>query len=327
MEIPIFYGEIGEDPKEWTNQVEKYLSKIGIKDDKRIFEIAKIHLLGNALQWLENEGMCIVNWNKNEIKWLNLKFRIIDKYSRKGFIRINSKVKCKYCKKIEEVTLEEINYFEVREESKESLRNKIEMLCNEYFQKGMKYLNEYEERCEHKDMNISQMGELIKVICEHYILSEDNEFILDDQKEENLLENKELLTYRYIIEDDELDIRFAKFEEWLEEIESITIKKKGYSTMRYFKKILHLEENIAEEENREEVKKFQKSITYQWWDGNNYPKPWINDDVTDKIIEKIVETKGFVEEYCDVGELESSDDMGESSSNKGNKYIEKIYRN
>ncbi|PKC73957.1 hypothetical protein RhiirA1_450529 [Rhizophagus irregularis] len=81
MEIPIFYGEIGEDPKEWTNQVEKYLSKIGIKDDKRIFEIAKIHLLGNALQWLENEGMCIVNWNKNEIKWLNLKFRIIDKYS------------------------------------------------------------------------------------------------------------------------------------------------------------------------------------------------------------------------------------------------------
>uniref|UniRef100_U9TY53 Uncharacterized protein n=1 Tax=Rhizophagus irregularis (strain DAOM 181602 / DAOM 197198 / MUCL 43194) TaxID=747089 RepID=U9TY53_RHIID len=81
MEIPIFYGEIGEDPKEWTNQVEKYLSKIGIKDDKRIFEIAKTHLLGNALQWLENEGMCIVNWNKNEIKWLNLKFRIIDKYS------------------------------------------------------------------------------------------------------------------------------------------------------------------------------------------------------------------------------------------------------
>ncbi|EXX77115.1 hypothetical protein GLOIN_2v1815633 [Rhizophagus irregularis DAOM 181602=DAOM 197198] len=107
---------------------------------------------------------------------------------------------------------------------------------------------------------------VIKVICEHYILSEDNEFILDDQKEENLLANKELLTYRYIIEDDELDIRLAKFEEWLEEIESITIKKKGYSTMRYFKKILHLEENIAEEENREEVKKFQKSITYQWWD-------------------------------------------------------------
>ncbi|CAB4445002.1 unnamed protein product [Rhizophagus irregularis] len=43
---------------------------------------------------------------------------------------------------------------------------------------------------------------VIKVICEHYILSEDNEFILDDQTEENLLGNKELLTYRYIIEDE-----------------------------------------------------------------------------------------------------------------------------
>ncbi|PKY49337.1 hypothetical protein RhiirA4_465287, partial [Rhizophagus irregularis] len=32
---------------------------------------------------------------------------------------------------------------------------------------------------------------VIKVICEHYILSEDNEFILDDRTEENLLGNKE----------------------------------------------------------------------------------------------------------------------------------------
>ncbi|GBC14549.2 hypothetical protein GLOIN_2v1815633 [Rhizophagus irregularis DAOM 181602=DAOM 197198] len=172
MEIPIFYGVIGENPKEWTNQVEKYLSKIGIKDDKRIFEIAKTHLLGNALQWFENEGMCIADWDKNEIKWLNLKFRIIDRYSiremettifeninGRGFIRIDGEVKCKYCEKIENVTLQEINYFEVREESEESLRNRIEMLCKEYFRKGMEYLNEYEERCEHKNMNILRMGE------------------------------------------------------------------------------------------------------------------------------------------------------------------------
>ena len=81
MEIPIFRGVIGEDPKEWTNQVEKYLSKIGIEDDKRIFEIVKTHLLGNALQWFENEGMCIADWNKNEIEELRLKYRLIEKYS------------------------------------------------------------------------------------------------------------------------------------------------------------------------------------------------------------------------------------------------------
>ncbi|PKY63613.1 hypothetical protein RhiirA4_493267, partial [Rhizophagus irregularis] len=126
--------------------------------------------------------------------------------------------------------------------------------------------------------------------------------------------------------DDELDIRFAKFEEWLEEIKSITIKNKGYGTMRHFKEILHLEENIIEEENREKVKKFQKSITYQWWNINERPKPWIDDDLTDKIIEKIVKTKGFIEEYNDVGELESSDDIGELSSNEGDEHIGKIYR-
>ncbi|CAB4474375.1 hypothetical protein RhiirA1_478730 [Rhizophagus irregularis] len=56
MEIPIFYGVKGENPKEWTDQVEKYLLKIGVKDDKRIFEIARTHLLDNAKKWLENEG-------------------------------------------------------------------------------------------------------------------------------------------------------------------------------------------------------------------------------------------------------------------------------
>ena len=81
MEIPIFYGKIGEDPKEWTDQVERYLLTRGIKDDERIFKVAKTYILGNAKQWLKNEGMCIIDWNKNEIKELRLKYRIIEKYS------------------------------------------------------------------------------------------------------------------------------------------------------------------------------------------------------------------------------------------------------
>ena len=83
MEIPIFYGISGEDPKEWTEQVEKYLLMKGIEEDERVFKIAKTYLLGNALEWFEDEGICITDWNKNEIKWLRLKFRLIERYSNK----------------------------------------------------------------------------------------------------------------------------------------------------------------------------------------------------------------------------------------------------
>ncbi|CAB4434541.1 unnamed protein product [Rhizophagus irregularis] len=77
--------------------------------------------------------------------------------------------------------------------------------------------------------------------------------------------------------------------------------------MRYFKEILHMEESIVNEENRDTVKRFQRSITYRWWHGS-YQKPWQNDDITDKIIKKIVEENGFVRNHSDVEELESSED-------------------
>ena len=84
---------------------------------------------------------------------------MFEKVSGKSFIQINGEVKCKYCEKMENVTLKEMNYFEVREESEESLRSKIEMLCKEYFRKGIEYLNKHEENCEHKNVNILRMGE------------------------------------------------------------------------------------------------------------------------------------------------------------------------
>ncbi|PKK61331.1 hypothetical protein RhiirC2_791942, partial [Rhizophagus irregularis] len=154
---------------------------------------------------------------------------------------------------------------------------------------------------------------VIKIICEHYMFDEEDNLIINEREtEENLLGNQELIKWGNIITDDELDIRFSRFGEWLTEKESVEIKDKGYDTMRNFKTILHLEEkgDMIKEENRGIVKKFQKSITYQWWDGNKYPKPWINDDLTDEIIKKIAETRGFTEEDSDVGELESSNDTG-----------------
>ncbi|RGB22098.1 hypothetical protein C1646_678082 [Rhizophagus diaphanus] len=161
----------------------------------------------------------------------------------------------------------------------------------------------YRNRPDYRKIGIASV---IKVICEHYVFYEDNNMTLDEKVEENLLGNKELLKYGYIIEDDELDMRFTKFEEWLEDTKIAIIKDRGYNTMKYFKEILHMEESIAEEENREKVKKFQKSITYKW--DNKHGKIWESDEFTDMIIIKIIKERGFIEEYNDVEELISSDD-------------------
>ncbi|RGB27505.1 hypothetical protein C1646_769016 [Rhizophagus diaphanus] len=161
----------------------------------------------------------------------------------------------------------------------------------------------YSSNIEIGDYRKMGITSVIKVICEHYVFYEDDNMTLDDKVEENLLENRELLTYRYIIEDDELDMRFTKFEEWLEETGIAEVKNRGYNTMKYFKEILHMEESIAEKENREKVKKFQKNM----------------------IITKIIEEKGFIEEYSDVKELISSDDTEESENL--DEYFEMILRN
>ncbi|PKY62760.1 hypothetical protein RhiirA4_489820 [Rhizophagus irregularis] len=140
---------------------------------------------------------------------------------------------------------------------------------------------------------------VIKMICEHYIFDKEDNLLVEEKKIEGILGNEELLKYKYIIEDDELDRRFVVLEEWLEKEKIVIIEFITQHTMRYFKEILHMEKSILNEENRDTVKNFQKNIKYQWWDKNKYPEPWVNDDLTDKIIGKIVETKGFVEEYSD----------------------------
>ncbi|RGB27667.1 hypothetical protein C1646_768832 [Rhizophagus diaphanus] len=102
------------------------------------------------------------------------------------------------------------------------------------------------------------------------------------------------------------------------------VKNKEYNTIKYFKEILHMEESIAEEENREKVNKFQKSIAYKWW-SNKYGKIWESDKITDMIIIKIIEEKGFIKKYSDVEELMSNDNTGESESS--DEHFEMILRN
>ncbi|CAB4434540.1 unnamed protein product [Rhizophagus irregularis] len=69
----------------------------------------------------------------------------------------------------------------------------------------------YKNEPDYKKIGIMSV---IRIICEHYILDEeDNLLVKEKETEENLLGNKELLTYGYIIEDDELDKRFVELEE------------------------------------------------------------------------------------------------------------------
>ncbi|CAB4443783.1 unnamed protein product [Rhizophagus irregularis] len=73
----------------------------------------------------------------------------------------------------------------------------------------------YRNEPDYKKIGIKSV---IKIICEHYIFDEEDNLSVEEKKtEENLLGNKELLAYGYIIEDDELDRRFVELEEWLEE--------------------------------------------------------------------------------------------------------------
>src|SRR5436305_4516354 len=65
--------------------------------------------------------------------------------------------------------------------------------------------------------------------------------------------------------------------------------------MNIFKEVLYLEDLIDQEGNRKYVRELQKSITYNKNDFK-YPKAWINEDLTDQIINKFIESKSFQEE-------------------------------
>jgi hypothetical protein len=97
--------------------------------------------------------------------------------------------------------------------------------------------------------------------------------------------------------------------------------------MKYFKEILHLGENIYKGENRDKVKRFQKSINYRWND--KYKRPWEDNILTNEIIEKTAETKGFTKEYDNVGELVSSNEESDELENlsEEDENFEMILRN
>ncbi|RGB33334.1 hypothetical protein C1646_743396 [Rhizophagus diaphanus] len=175
-------------------------------------------------------------------------------------------------------------------------------------EKGEKLLNAIMLSIRHgnkPDYSKKEIISVIKLICEHYIFDEENNIIINEEEtEEEVLGNKELLKYGYIIEDNELDKRFMEFEEWLKE-GIATIAGIKYNMMACFKEILHMEESIANEENRNIIRKFQKNM----------------------IIRKIVKEKGFTKENSDVDKLGSSENENEMKKEKERTILKDIDNN
>ena len=65
-------------------------------------------------------------------------------------------------------------------------------------------------------------------------------------------------------------------------------------TLEVFKELLYLEDRVNFEENRDKVRKLQKTITYNRND-YNYLKAWINEDLTNEIIKRFIESNNFEE--------------------------------
>ncbi|RIA79865.1 hypothetical protein C1645_839740 [Glomus cerebriforme] len=171
---------------------------------------------------------------------------VISKYSGRDFIKLTVEEKDKI---MEEFTLEEIKalYKKERHEKykgvfqiapsclecykvKEGAEPEQKEL-EEIMKKEEKLLDvivvsiKYRNKPDYKKIVIILV---IKIICKYYMFDEDDNIIIKEKEtEENLLGNKELLRYGYIIKDDELDKRkiveensFIRKCEDIEELES-----------------------------------------------------------------------------------------------------------
>lgn len=63
-------------------------------------------------------------------------------------------------------------------------------------------------------------------------------------------------------------------------------------TINNFGKLIFLEEMIANDENREQVRIFQRGFTYTTH-RERYKQPWKSEDLIDQIIRKFVESQQF----------------------------------
>src|SRR3984957_12721079 len=112
---------------------------------------------------------------------------------------------------------------------------------------------------------------------------------------EEVENNCELLLHGYTISDNEVHTKFEKFWKWIRQETTAFRIYNEMETLEIFKELLYLEDRVNFEGNRDKFRELQKAITYNRND-YNYPKAWINEDLTDEIIKVFIESNNFEEE-------------------------------
>lgn len=143
------------------------------------------------------------------------------------------------------------------------------------------------------------------------------------QKVESIVE---LQKYGTFIDQEENEEKFEKCWHWLKLETTAKRIPSRENTLNKLKKLLYLEDGIAEDVNREFIREFQRTITYGK-DNWNYPRSWNNEDLTDVIIQKFVTSKGFqgVDEWFEIEELEP--DTEEEIMNEEGDMEDDFYQN
>ena len=109
---------------------------------------------------------------------------------------------------------------------------------------------------------------------------------------EEVENNCELLLYGYTIFDNEVHRKFEKFWKWIRQETTAFRIYNEMETLEIFKELLYLEDGINFEENREKLRELQRAITYNKND-YNYPKAWINEDLTNEIMKIFIESNNI----------------------------------
>jgi hypothetical protein len=134
---------------------------------------------------------------------------------------------------------------------------------------------------------------VIKTIMNECIKKKDSRITFEDEQvvKNKILGNTILKEYGYEIDNRDLEIRFQEFWKWLNER---TVPRKTIPNIKkLFRELLYLEAEIASDENRRKVQEFQNSITFEARPGSRYNRPWLNEKLTDDMIKRFIESRGF----------------------------------